>query len=188
MEPVDASSEPPAGDRCPGDCVVKESTPESIAPLPPHLEAIRARLEAAWQAATPSATLPRIEDHLAGVTEGERLALLRELVAGGGEGVGCADGGRRPSPSSGTPRGSAAWRSPPTANASGSWDQTVKVWDAHTGQETLTLKGHTDRVRSVAFSGDGQRIASGSYDGTVKVWDAQRDEQEEKAQPPTPRK
>ena len=29
---------------------------------------------------------------------------------------------------------------------SGSEDKTVKVWDAATGQETLTLKGHTDAV------------------------------------------
>ena len=29
--------------------------------------------------------------------------------------------------------------------ASASEDQTVKVWDATTGQETLTLKGHSDR-------------------------------------------
>ena len=55
---------------------------------------------------------------------------------------------------------------------SGSVDKTLKVWDAATGQETLTLKGHTERVRSVAFSPDGRRIASGSYDKTVKVWDA----------------
>ena len=30
--------------------------------------------------------------------------------------------------------------------ASASDDQTVKVWDAATGQETLTLKGHTDAM------------------------------------------
>ncbi|MBI1918887.1 MAG: hypothetical protein HYS12_29710, partial [Planctomycetes bacterium] len=53
---------------------------------------------------------------------------------------------------------------------------TVKVWDAHTGQETLTLKGHIGGVFSVAFSADGKRIASGSYDKTVKVWDAHTDE------------
>ena len=36
----------------------------------------------------------------------------------------------------------------------------MKVWDAATGQETLTLKGHTDSVTSVAFSPDGKRLAS----------------------------
>ena len=43
---------------------------------------------------------------------------------------------------------------------SGSYDKTVKVWDAATGQEMLTLKGHT-AVYSVAFSPDGRRIARG---------------------------
>jgi tetratricopeptide (TPR) repeat protein len=57
--------------------------------------------------------------------------------------------------------------------ASASEDQTVKVWDARTGQEVLTLRGHTDVVRSVCFSPDGRRLASASADGTVKVWDAQ---------------
>ena len=56
---------------------------------------------------------------------------------------------------------------------SASRDKTVKVWDAESGQETLTLKGHTDGVLSVGFSPDGKRIVSGSHDKTVKVWDAQ---------------
>ena len=54
----------------------------------------------------------------------------------------------------------------------GSLDQTAKVWDAKSGAEVLTLKGHVDQVASVSFSPDGSRILTGSHDGTVKVWDA----------------
>jgi WD40 repeat protein len=56
--------------------------------------------------------------------------------------------------------------------ASGSEDQTVKVWDVISGKTILTLAGHKGLVTSVAFSREGRQIASGSDDGTVKLWDA----------------
>jgi WD40 repeat protein len=48
----------------------------------------------------------------------------------------------------------------------------VRIWDAATAQCTATLRGHSDKVYSVAFSPDGAKIASGSIDGTVRIWDA----------------
>ena len=59
-----------------------------------------------------------------------------------------------------------------TRIASASQDQTVKVWDATTGQVAHTLTGHGYWVTSVAFSPDGTRIATASNDQTVKIWDA----------------
>ena len=56
---------------------------------------------------------------------------------------------------------------------SGSFDKTVRVWDAESGAELSVLRGHEDSVTSVATSPDGRRIVSGSFDKTVRVWDAE---------------
>ena len=59
-----------------------------------------------------------------------------------------------------------------TVVASASEDKTVKLWDARSGQERQTPKGHSSQVNAVAFSPDGTVVASASEDKTVKLWDA----------------
>jgi WD40 repeat protein len=56
---------------------------------------------------------------------------------------------------------------------SGSFDNTVRVWDAESGHALACLRGHEGVVTSVAFDAVGRRIVSGSQDKTVRVWDAE---------------
>jgi WD40 repeat protein len=74
---------------------------------------------------------------------------------------------------------SVAWNEDGTLLASGSCDETVKIWDMSSGSavEKCTLKGHSDWVKSVAWSPDGKTLASGSEDATVRLWDAESGEE-----------
>ena len=56
--------------------------------------------------------------------------------------------------------------------ASGSEDNTVKLWEARSGKLLRTLEGHQNTVWSVAFDPQGGTLASGSEDNTVKLWEA----------------
>ncbi len=63
------------------------------------------------------------------------------------------------------------WSPDGTKLASGSVDNTVRIWGAETGNPLFTLVGHTDFVTDVMWSPDSRRLASASGDGTIRVWD-----------------
>jgi WD40 repeat protein len=64
--------------------------------------------------------------------------------------------------------------------ASASSDETVRLWDAKTGEQVQKLDGHEGSVFYVAFSPNGQLVASASEDKTVRLWNAKTGEQMQK--------
>jgi F-box/WD-40 domain protein MET30 len=52
--------------------------------------------------------------------------------------------------------------------ATGSYDNTIKIWDIETGECIRTLRGHTMGIRALQF--DDTKLISGSIDSTLKVW------------------
>ena len=54
--------------------------------------------------------------------------------------------------------------------ASGSFDNTIKLWSYPGFKEVKTLTGHANPVYCVAFSPDGNTLASSSQDQTIRFW------------------
>ena len=52
-----------------------------------------------------------------------------------------------------------------------SWDNTIRIWDAATGQKLLELTGHAMSVSRCRFNSDGTRLVTSSWDGGVLIWD-----------------
>ncbi len=54
--------------------------------------------------------------------------------------------------------------------ASGSADNTIRLWDVASGRELRALVGHKNWIKSLALNRSGEVLASGSNDHTVKLW------------------
>jgi WD40 repeat protein len=49
-------------------------------------------------------------------------------------------------------------------------DGAVRLWSLPDGAPFASLRGHTARTVSLAFTRDGHTLVSGSWDGTARVW------------------
>jgi len=57
--------------------------------------------------------------------------------------------------------------------ASGSYDNTAKIWDTSTGRCVTTFRGHSGIVDLVLFSPDSTICASYGWDNVIRIWDVQ---------------
>lgn len=60
-----------------------------------------------------------------------------------------------------------------SAQASGSFDETMRVWDVRSGKCLREVPAHSDPVTAVDFNYDGTLLLSSSLDGLLRIWDTQ---------------
>lgn len=58
--------------------------------------------------------------------------------------------------------------------ASAAYDNTIRLWDVSKGECRKVFRGHTHRLRSIAFSRDGNIMVSGGWDQKLKLWDIEK--------------
>jgi prenyltransferase beta subunit len=64
-----------------------------------------------------------------------------------------------------------AWSPAGDRLATASSDKVARIFDASTGREVMSFKGHDDAVVAVHFHSGGALLATGSYDHTAAIWD-----------------
>jgi WD40 repeat protein len=65
-----------------------------------------------------------------------------------------------------------AWTHDGKAIASGSRDNTIRIWNAVTGDVINMFTGHENTVLALSFNADSTKLVSGSnHDGIVMIWD-----------------
>jgi WD40 repeat protein len=57
------------------------------------------------------------------------------------------------------------------ASASDFPENVVRLWDAASGHEMATLRGHKNQVNYLVFRHDGSRLVSAGWDQTARLWD-----------------
>lgn len=57
-----------------------------------------------------------------------------------------------------------------TLIASGSKDNTIRIWNNTVEGNSKIIKAHVAAVRSVKYSSDGSLLLSASDDKTIKIW------------------